>query len=500
MCRAAGLFRMALQTCFLPHFPRTLQGRAKSSESSRVARGLRQLRDLALPDLAALLGGLLPADFFAKAPDAQAKRERIYPPVTLFWAFLFQVLNPAMPCQEVVGKVRAWCISRRDDTKRPALSTAAYCEARSALSIRLLRAAFDTLREHLGRRVAATWLWCGRPVKVLDGTSFSMPDTAANQRQWPQPSGQKQGCGFPVAKMLGVFCLATGGWLGHALAKCCAHDLSLWHRLSNLLVKGDVLVGDAGFCAYALMAELKARGVDTVFRLHQARSKDMRRGKKLGPDDRLQTWSKPLQRPKHSPWKKRDWSRLPAQIEVRIVRVRIEKKGFRTRCLWIATTLSDAKIYPADKLAELYYRRWSIELFFRDVKTTMHMEVLRTKSPAMIEKELLMHAIGYNAIRALILQSAAAQQQELGRISFKGAVDLLRQWLPQAAAYHDQPRKLAHWHEELLEAIASVQNPLRPERREPRAKKRRPKNHQLLTQPRHKFQEIPHRERYRAAA
>ena len=491
---------MALQTCFLPHFPCTLLGRSKTSESSRVARGLRQLRDLALPDLAALLGGLLPADFFLDAPDAQAKRERIYPPVTLFWAFLFQVLNPAMPCQEVVGKVRAWFISRRNDTKRPALSTAAYCEARSALSSRLLQTVFDALRMHLDRRAAATWLWCGRSVKVLDGTSFSMPDTAANQRQWPQPSGQKKGCGFPVAKMLGVFCLSTGGWIGHALSKWRCHDLSLWHRLSHLLVKNDVLVGDAGFCAYALMAELKARGVDVVFRLHQKRSKDMRRGQKLGKDDRLQTWNKPAKRPEGSPWKKRAWNKLPAQLEVRIVRVSIKKKGFRTRCLWIATTLSDAKLYPADKLAELYYRRWSIELFYRDVKTTMHMEVLRTKSPEMIEKELLMHAIAYNAIRAIILQSATVHQQELGRISFKGAVDLLRQWLPQAAACHDQPRKLARWHEELLEAIASVKNPLRPDRREPRAKKRRPKSYQLLTAPRHKFQEIPHRERYRAAA
>ena len=491
---------MSLNTCFLPHFPRALQGRAKRSEASRVAKGLRQLRALALPDLAALLGGLLPSDFFTKAPDAKAKRERIYPPVTLFWAFLFQVLNPAMPCQEVVGKVRAWLICRRVDPKRPALGTAAYCEARCALSSRLLQAAFEALREHLGRRASTTWRWCGRAVKVLDGTSFSMPDTAANQRAWPQPSGQKKGCGFPVAKMLGVFCLSTGGWLGHALSPWRRHDLSLWSRVSHLLVKGDVLVGDAGFCAYALLAELKARGVDSVFRLHQKRSKDLRLGKKLGQDDRLQTWSKPPQRPARSPWKQRAWNKLPEQLAVRVLRVRIARKGFRTRGLWIATTLSDARLYPADKLAELYYRRWSIELFFRDVKTTMHMEVLRCKSPAMIEKELLMHAIAYNAIRALIQQSAAVHQQELGRLSFKGAVDLLRQWLPQAAACHDQPRKLARWHDELLAAIASVQNLSRPGRREPRAKKRRPKNYQLLTAPRHKFQEIPHRERYRLAA
>lgn len=247
---------MALLTCFLPHFPRTLQGRAKSSPASRIASGLQQLRDLALPDLAALLGGLLPADFFAKAPDAQAKRERIYPPITLFWAFLFQVLNPAMPCQEVVGKVRAWLITRHRNKRRPAMGASSYCEARSGLS----------------------------------------------------------------------------------------------------------------------------------------------------------------------------------------------------------------------------------------------------KSPSMIEKELLMHAIAYNAIRALILQSATSHQQELGRISFKGAVDLLRQWLPQAAACHDRPRKLARWHAELLEAIASVQNSLRPDRREPRAVKRRPKTFQMLTKPRHKFHEIPHRDRYRLVA
>jgi hypothetical protein len=210
--------------------------------------------------------------------------------------------------------------------------------------------------------------------------------------------------------------------------------------------------------------------------------------------------TKPLRRPTRSPWKQREWNKLSEQIKVRVVRVHIGRKGFRTRCLWLATTLSDANLYPAEKLAELYYRRWSIELFYRDVKTTMHMEVLRTKCPEMIEKELLMHAIAYNAIRALILQSATEYQQELGRISFKSTVDLLRQWLPQAAACHDRPRKLARWHDELLEAIASVKNPLRPDRREPRAKKRRPKSYQLLTSPRHNFKEIPHRETYRSAA
>ncbi len=156
--------------------------------------------------------------------------------------------------------------------------------------------------------------------------------------------------------------------------------------------------------------------------------------------------------------------------------------------------------YPADKLAELYFRRWSIELFYRDIKTTMCMEAMRTKTPEIIEKELHMHALAYNCIRALILEGASTHQQELGRISFKGAVGLLRQWLPHAAHIHEQPRKLTHWQAQLLEAISSIQNPLRPGRREPRATKRRPKSYQLLTRPRHQFHEIQHRDHYRATA
>jgi len=488
---------MSLASCFLPHFPHHLQGRAPASPLKAIAKGLEHLRQLALPDLAALLGHLFSPEFFSKAPGGKPKRQNIYTPTTLFWAFLAQVLNPGMACQELVGKLRAWLISRPTNPKRPALGTSAYCEARLALAAPFLQAAFDHLSDQLQRQAASTWLWCGRAVKVLDGTSFSMPDTAANQLQWPQPSGQKPGCGFPVAKMLGVFCLATGGWLAHALSTWKSHDLSLWHQVARWLVKGDVLVGDAGFCAWALMAELQQRGVDTVFRLHQKRSKDMRRGQRLGPNDRLQTWVKPERCTAKSPWQAEAMAKLPAQMQVRVVKVLITRKGFRTQQLWLATTLNDAKAYPADKLAELYYRRWSIELFFRDLKTTMQMEVLRCKSPEMIKKELLMHAIAYNAIRSLILRSAKEHGCELGRISFKGALDLVRQWLPKAATYYDQPRKLSAWFDELLSAIAEVQNPQRPERREPRAKKRRPKPYQLLTQPRSLFKEIPHRESYR---
>jgi len=491
---------MAIQTSFLPHFPHLLSGRAKPSQASLLAQGVDHFRHLSLPDLSALLGPFFPQNFFSSAPDSKPERESIYTPTTLFWAFLFQVLHPGMACQGVVAKVRAWLINRPLDPKRPSLRTGAFCQARSALSLPFVQAACEALRSKLTAQAPTTWLWCGREVKVLDGTSASMPDTVKNQERWPQPPAQKPGCGFPVVAMLGVFCLSTGAWLGHALGKWCRHDLGLWHQVSDLLKKGDVLLGDAGFCAWALMAELKARGVDTVFRLHQARPKDLSQGRSLGGNQCLQTWRKPKHRPGKCPWDAAQWEALPEQLEVRIIKVPIERKGFRTQCVWIATTLVDAKQYGVEQIAELYYRRWSIELFFRDIKTTMQMDVLRCKTPAMIEKEILMHACAYNAIRLLILHSATAHGRELGRVSFKGALNVLREWLPRAALYADKPRKLAQWRDELLEAIASVTNPERSGRREPRAKKRRPKTHQLLTQPRHEFQEIPHREKYRKAA
>lgn len=489
---------MLPKSSYLPHFPHHLQGSARPSAATRLARGLRKLQELGLPDIVAALGSLFSQDFFLKAPGARAVRERIYTPVTVFWAFLNQVLCPGMACQEIVGKVHAWLVTRRRNPLRPALATSAFCDARSALSPRFVTAAFDELAAALSQRAELAWLWCGRRVKVIDGTSASMPDTPANQQEWPQPSTQKPGCGFPITKMLAIFCLSTGGWLGWALSKWNRHDLGLWHQLEHLLHKGDVLLGDAGFCAWSLMAELQARGVDTVFRLHQKRSKDLRRGRSLGSGDRLQTWAKPAQRPATSPWSQEQFDALPAQIAVRVLKVRVTRKGFRTTCIWIATTLLDVKKYSAAQLAELFYRRWSIELFLRDIKTTMHMDVLRCKSPEMVRKEITFHAIAYNALRLLMLQSAARHGSELGRLSFKAALDLVRQWLPKAAGCLGHPRKLEAWQDELLLAISEVQNPHRPGRLEPRAKKRRPKNYQLLTKPRHEFREIPHREKYRA--
>jgi hypothetical protein len=491
-------FAMASNSRFLPHFPSHLMGRPKPPASVRAARAHRHLQSLQLPDLAACLGSLIPDGFFAQTPGGQALRISKFPPVTVFWAFLFQTLHPGMACQGVVAKVRAWLLYRAPRPKFVALGTSAFCEARSRLSLGLIESAFGLLRDRLDAAASGTWLWCGRRVKVIDGSSVSMPDTLSNQSRWPQHPSQKPGCGFPTASVLGLFCLSTGAWLGHTLGQWCAHDLGLWHKLQGLLGRGDVLLGDTGFCSWAVMAQLKKRGIDCVFRLHQARPKDLSQGQRLGSQQSLQQWHKPSKRPSaKSPWSAQAWAALPEVISVRIVRVVIERKGYRTQEVWLATTLTDVKAYPVQKLAELYRRRWNIELFFRDLKTTLGMEVLRCKSAEMIQKEIVMHAIAYNAMRYLILESATEHGRELGRLSFKGSLQLLQQWLPRAGQVAQCPQLLAEWLSQLRAAIAGLRNLQRPGRREPRATKRRPKTYQYLTQPRSLFREIPHRHRYR---
>ncbi len=163
------------------------------------------------------------------------------------------------------------------------------------------------------------------------------------------------------------------------------------------------------------------------------------------------------------------------------------------------TCLLDPDVYPARDIADLYLQRWEVELFFRDIKTTMGMDILRCKTPAMVRKEILMTFIAYNGIRRLMSQAAREQKVPLRRMSFKGSVQALRHWeahLNQAKNDRAQQARLLRL---LVESIADYATPHRPGRREPRARKRRPNNYQLLTVPRHEMKEIPHRSQYRAS-
>jgi hypothetical protein len=263
----------------------------------------------------------------------------------------------------------------------------------------------------------------------------------------------------------------------------------LWEQLK----KGDILLGDRAFGEYTTLAGLPPQGVDVVARLHSRRKVDFRKARRLGRREGLFLWTKAYQQSEIL--SAREWALLPSQITVRILRFTATIRGFRGRRITLVTTLLDPKLYPVQELIGLYARRWRLELCLRDLKTTMGMEQLRTKSPDMAEKELLAYLIAHNLIRCVIAQAVALHQVDLERVSFKGSVDALRQYSDAIAQARNRTMRHQLW-EDLLLNLARDLVPLRPNRTEPRASKRRPKPYPLLNKPRRKFKEITHRNRY----
>lgn len=231
-------------------------------------------------------------------------------------------------------------------------------------------------------------------------------------------------------------------------------------------------------------------------RLHQARKVNFREGQRLGDDDRLVTWKKPAQRT--DAWSPEEWEALPESLSLRLIRLHVSTPGFRTREVTLVTTLTDAKAYPADAIRALYAQRWEVELHFHQIKILLGLDILRCKSPELIEKETLMHVIAYNLIRLLMQQAASTHGADLGRISFKGTLDTVRHFAAAIHAARATPRKQDALIEEMLAMIAGDCVPERPGRSEPRAKKRRAKNYHLLTKPRSQMHVPPHRNRPRS--
>ncbi len=442
-----------------------------------------------LSDLPALFAEWMPDELQPR--PASNRRRRPFTQEVVFWLFLSQCLTRTQPCREAVRKLLAWLhLCRRTPISG---NTSAYCQARkNQISEDFLKNIHQQIVSRVESQAPAAYQWRGRRVGVIDGSTLSMPDTPPNQAHYPQPSEQKKGCGFPVMKFVGVFSLSTGLWHLLAYGNLHNHERILFHRLwDEICLRFDLILGDRGFTSFFDMYLLKQRGVDTVLRQHQMRSSDFRRGKRLGRHDHLVIWEKPARCPN---WISLEmYAAIPDEWTVREVKVLVAVKGFRTQVYVIVTTLLDPVLYPPSALAELYFLRWSVELRFRDVKCTLGLDILRCKSPAMVQKELWMQVIAHNLIRALMLKVAFVKHQPLSRLSFKGTVDTLRQWAPLLAATAKHPAAYRRLFQKLIACIARDLVPFRPERMEPRAKKRRPKNYQLLTRPRHQMGNLPHR-------
>lgn len=405
----------------------------------------------------------------------------IYTPSVTIWVFLSQCLSSDHSCRDAVAGLIAWRLARG---LRPcSAETGAYCTARESLP----EEACSQLMRDTGRQVdeeaPAEWRWLGHRVLDVDGSTVTMADTPANQAEYPQAPGQRRGCGFPIARILVVFSLAVGTVLNAAIGKYQGKQTgenSLFRALHSMLQEGDVVLADRYFSGWFDMALLKQRKVEIVVRKHQLRATDFRTGQRLGRNDHLVCWSKP----KRPEWMSEEqYSALPDSLTLREVRVHVEQKGFRTRELVVVTTLLDADKYLADDIASLYRRRWEAELHLRSLKIVLQMDQLRCKTPHRVRNEFYMHLVAYNLIRQLMAVAAFRAGVEPWSVSFKGTLQTLCKLLPLLGT----SLSTEAWCDALLDAIATHDVGTRPDRFEPRVRKRRPKNYNLMREPRENY-------------
>lgn len=483
---------------FLAGFSKSLYGKSKRSSQEILHRfRLRSLRDT-LSSYALLFDAVLPAEFLTKIDPT--KRDRHFGHVTVFWAWLGQILEHNASCSRALSLVQAWCVG--SGIGPPKGGTSAYCQGRLRIRLSFLVKILTRTNELLRRCTRSEDLWNGLVLKAIDGTSVKLLDTPANQALYPQPSSQKSGCGFPVMGMVGMLHMSHGGWEGFTTCKWNYHDARAAQRLLHYVEEGDLILADRAFCSYELIARIQQRGGYSLMRLHQARQRklDWRHGKKISPMERLVTWAKPAKQPEASDLSVEQWDQLPDTLTLRYIKMGYEDRYGQKRMLVVVTTLLDAQKYDALEVGVLYASRWEIELKFRDVKTTMKMEEFAVKSPEMAHKTLYMMMIAYNLLRTLIQKSAAEAGKPLSHMSLKGTLDVVNSShaLFRATARH--PRKRALLFDEVIRTCASKIIDIRPFRQQPRAVKRRLKPFQLLTAPRRVFREVPHKEGYRKRA
>jgi DDE family transposase len=404
----------------------------------------------------------------------------IYTVAVTLWAFLAQVLSKEKACVAAVARILVLRLAL--GLPPCAEETGAYCKARAKLSEAFLQRLTLDVGQAVERAAPDSWLWKGRHVYVADGTTVSMPDTPSNQQAYPQPRTQKPGLGFPLARVVVLLALATAVLTGAAIGPYIGKkqgEPALLRRLLEQLHAGDVLLGDRYYASYWLVALAQVRGIDVVFRQHQRRGYDFRRGRRLGVDDHVVVWNKP----KRPAWlDEQTYAALPATLTVREVRTRVSQPGYRIKELVAVTTLVDAAAYRKDDITDLYHDRWHVELDLRSIKTHLHMDILRCKKAPMVRKEIWTHFLAYNLTRKVMAQAALDQGVSPRGISFMGTVQTLNEFRPLLLGAHPDvyPTLAAR----LFRAVVGHRVGDRPKRCEPRAVKRRPKPLRYLTKPR----------------
>lgn len=455
---------------------------AAYSKRSRHFRQINRIRNQFAQANDLPFANLLPATRLEQAlrEENVAWSERVWTPLLTLWAFLSHVMAPDSSCRKTVARVLAALVAAGESPCSP--KTDPYVKARKRLPESLLaRLARDTGRQ-LCAMAAPEWRFKSRRVVVGDGTTVSMPDTPANQRAYPQSKSQKPGVGFPILRMMVLFCLATGSVLNAAYSPYTGKktgENAMLRAMLDLFEPGDLFLGDRYFSGYFDVALLLQRGVDVVTRGHQIRKRDFRQGRQLGPMDHVVTWHKPA-RPDWMDWA--TYASLPATMQIRELAIEVKQPGFRSRTIFVQTTLLYRSAATKREIADLYRCRWHAELDLRSLKITLAMDVLTCKTPDMVRKEIWAKLLAYNLIRGLIAQAAHDLGAPPRDFSFKAALALMSEMAVRLdAATATTAAELRDW---LFIGIGSHQVNDRPDRIEPRRRKRREKSYPLLNESR----------------
>ena len=397
-------------------------------------------------------------------------RRRVYTPIVTLWAMIHQVLCEDKSLRNTVKSITSWLVAA--DIEAPSSDTGVYSKARRRLTESFLQRLVPESAAAIAETVPESHYWCGRRVKVYDGTTILMADSDANQAAYPQHGNQARGCGFPLARLVVFFCLVTGAVVSAAVAAKTTSEIVMSRWLYEDLDIDDVAMADQAYGSYVDLALIQQQGADGMLRKHHARKTDFRTGRKHGIGDHQVTWHKPSRCPDQMSVEA--FAALPETLQVREVRIKLSRKGFRDRFIVIVTTLLDAERYSAEQLGQLYSWRWqAAEINLRHLKTTLSMEMITAKTPEMVRKELWVHLLAYNLLRTLMEQAAPKLDYLRTQLSLQATRQHFRQMLSLLATTTTNTRKRLQAH--LLEDIVADKLPLRPERHEPRVVKRRPK-------------------------
>jgi hypothetical protein len=460
----------------------------------RLAQTFKTVRSYTLAQLEERFAPHLSKRLFPKAAEKANSRDRIYTRGRTFWSMLWQAFNPKASGREVVRQIQA--LFHLHGGPNVSEEDGAYCRAKARLPLSEFPKALSATCQAADKLAPGLTLLQGRPVKIADGSTLTAPDTSKNRKAYPPVQTPEPN--FPMMRVMVLFSLLSGAIVSLLSGDLRSAELPMLNQMLSQLAPNDILMGDRGFGNFVLLALLDylKLGVDFIGR--SARQVDGRcRLKRLGQDDWLVVWKKS---PNPSLWLPTPISMaLPQEMTVRIVRGNCYVKGFRVRRVTLVATLLDPQRYPAREILQAYLRRWRLEMCLDDLKTTLQIEMLRSHSPEMLQKELYAHLIAHNLIRCTMAQAAVEHDVPLERISFKGTLDALRQFTQAMSQARTKNKRSQLW-AKMLKTLAVDLVPERPKRREPRAVKRVKNKYPRLSRPRHLFKDRPKRSVRRTTA